>query len=92
MIISNSSLATARRAPQRLSETVEHVLVVHARDLRWEVSHNGVTRPMVDWLFSRERAIEHAYEIANELLARPGRTQVLLVVEDGDEGWEELLE
>lgn len=68
------------------------MLVIHFRNLRWEVAHDGVTRPMIDWLFSRERAIEHAFELADELLARPGRTRVKVVLEDGDESWEQLLE
>lgn len=62
----------------------DHVLTVRHRNLRWEVAHNGVTRRLVDWLFSRERAIDHALDIAEELLAAPGRTSVLVrVVGDG---------
>lgn len=36
--------------------------------MRWEVSCDGITRRMIDWLFSKERAIEHAYERAEELM------------------------
>jgi hypothetical protein len=62
----------------------DHVLTVRHRNLRWEVAHNGITRRLVDWLFSRERAIDHALDIAQELLDAPGRTRVLVrVVGDG---------
>lgn len=74
----------------RTTAAVEHVLVVHYRNLRWEVSCDGITRPMIDWLFSRERAVEHAYEMADELRSR-GKTRVLVRVDDGADGWEELL-
>ena len=37
------------------------------RNLRWEVVANGVTRPMVDWLCTRERAVAHALERARSL-------------------------
>lgn len=56
----------------------EHVLTVRYRNLRWEVGHNGLTRRLVDWLFSRERAIDHALDIAEELLDAPSRTRVLV--------------
>ncbi len=42
------------------------VCVVPRRQ-RWEVVANGVTRPMVDWLCTKERAIQHALERAREL-------------------------
>ena len=58
-----------------------HILCVERRNLRWEVSHNGVTRPMVDWLCTRERAVDHAVEIAERLLSVPSRERVLVVVE-----------
>ena len=35
---------------------------------------------MIDWLCTRERAVDHALEIAGTLLASPGRESVLLVV------------
>ncbi len=92
MTIPTPSLSNPRHPPNRLTDSVEHVLVVRPHDLRWEVAHNGVTRPMIDWLYSRERAIEHAFEIARDLREGPGRTPVLIVVDDGDEGWEELLD
>jgi hypothetical protein len=59
----------------------EHVLRVTHRNLRWEVAHNGLIRPMIDWLCTRERAVDHAVEIAERLLAYPGRERVLLVIE-----------
>jgi hypothetical protein len=68
----------------------DHVLVVRHRNLRWEVAHNGLTRRLVDWLFSRERAVDHALQIAHELLAAPGRTRVLLRVE-GQQAFERIL-
>jgi hypothetical protein len=40
------------------------------RGLRWEVRVNGVARPLIDWLCSKERAIEHAYERAGEVDAQ----------------------
>lgn len=69
----------------------DHVLVVRHRNRRWEVAHNGVTRRMLDWLFSRERAVEHALEMAGELLAAPGHERVLVRVEASD-GYERVLE
>lgn len=71
---------------------VDHVIVIHFRNLRWEVACDGITRPMIDWLFSRERAIEHALELAQEHLAQPGGMRVKVALEDGDESWEEVLE
>jgi hypothetical protein len=40
------------------------------RNLRWEVRVNGVARPLVDWLCTKERAIEHAHERAVEVDAK----------------------
>jgi len=40
------------------------------RNLRWEVRVGGVARPMLDWLCTKERAIEHAIERAREVDAR----------------------
>jgi hypothetical protein len=48
-----------------MPHTVE-VQVVH-RNLRWEVRVNGVARPLIDWLCTKERAIEHARERALEV-------------------------
>jgi hypothetical protein len=45
------------------------VLVV-PRNRRWEVSVSGVTRPLIDWLCTKERAVEHALEQARALHAR----------------------
>ena len=41
------------------------VRIIH-RNLRWEVSVDGVTRPIIDWSYSKERALEHAFECARE--------------------------
>ena len=59
----------------------EHILCVERRNLRWEVAHNGRTRPMIDWLCTRERAVDHALEIAESLLSHAARERVLVVVE-----------
>jgi hypothetical protein len=53
---------------------------VEHRNRRWEVAHNRVTRPMIDWLCTRERAIDHAFEIAERLLSYPGE-RVLVIIE-----------
>jgi hypothetical protein len=45
------------------------VLVVR-RNLRWEVRVNGVARPLIDWLCTKDRAIEHARDRAREVDAR----------------------
>jgi hypothetical protein len=59
----------------------DHILSVEHRNRRWEVAHNGVTRRMIDWLCTRERAVDHALEIAEGLLSHSGRERVLVVVE-----------
>jgi hypothetical protein len=41
------------------------VRVIH-RHLRWEVSTNGVVRPLHDWLCTRDRAVAHAFERARD--------------------------
>jgi hypothetical protein len=66
------------------------VFTIRRRNLRWEVAHNGVTRRLVDWLFSRERALDHALEIAEELLAAPGNARILVRV-DGEVPFERIL-
>lgn len=77
------SSSSSDRTPRAVLAALrsEHVLCVEPRNLRWEVSYNGVTRPMIDWLCSRERAVDHALEIAEDLLAHSGRERVLVVVE-----------
>ena len=40
------------------------------RNLRWEVRVDGVARPMIDWLCTKERAIDHALERAHEVDAK----------------------
>lgn len=53
------------------------------RNRRWEVSTNGIVRRYIDWLCTKERAIEHALERAREL-AGARREPVRVVVEAGD--------
>jgi hypothetical protein len=66
-----------------LSPVNEHLIVVRHRNLRWEVALDGVTRRMIDWLCTRERALTHALEMANALGRGPGAEPVRIVVEDG---------
>ena len=49
-----------------------HAVEVHVvrRNLRWEVRVNGVARPRIDWLCTKERAIDHARERAFEVDAK----------------------
>ncbi len=65
----------------------EHVIVVKNKNLRWEVALDGLTRPMIDLLFSRERAIAHAFDRAHELAFKPAGSAVRVVVE-GPGGFE----
>jgi hypothetical protein len=60
------------------------VLVVH-RNLRWEVRVNGVARPLIDWLCTKERAIDHAHERALEIDAK------VIVIEGPDWTVEEVI-
>lgn len=53
---------------------------------RWEVRVRGVARPLIDWSFSRERAIEHARERARETDA------VRILAEGGEWSNEEVLD
>jgi hypothetical protein len=77
-----SSLSSPSYPPSALAASrIEHILRVERRNLRWEVAYNGVTRPMIDWLCTRERAVDHALEIAERLLSHPGRERVLVVLE-----------
>ena len=65
------------------SKTIE--LRVIPRNLRWEVSVNGVTRRLIDWLCTKERAIDHALEQARELLRwEAGEAQAIVIVERVD--------
>ncbi len=52
------------------------VVRVVPRNQRWEVAANGVTRRMIDWLCTRERAIAHALELAEELHDGPVRIRI----------------
>ena len=56
---------------------------VSHRNLRWEVSLNGHTRRMIDWLCSKERAVDHAVERALEVSRREG-IAALVVIEGAD--------
>jgi hypothetical protein len=60
------------------------VQVVH-RSLRWEVRVDGIARPLIDWLCTKERAIEHAHERALEVGAG------VIVVEGHDWTIEEVI-
>lgn len=62
--------------------THEHSVVVRHRNLRWEVSVDGTTRRMIDWLCTKERALEHALELARVLSSGPGGEPVRVIVED----------
>jgi hypothetical protein len=68
------------------SSTYDHVIRIRHRNLRWEIAVDGVSRPRVDWLCTRERAIEHALERARELAASPGHARVRVVIEEGGIG------
>lgn len=59
-------------------------LRVAQRNLRWEVSCNGVTRRMIDWLCTKERAIAHAFERADELMQCDGDPEIVVIVERSD--------
>lgn len=55
------------------------------RNLRWEVRVNGVARRMIDWLCTKERAVEHALERAREIDAG------VIVIEEADFGVEDVI-
>lgn len=61
-----------------------HLILVRRRNSRWEVALDGVTRRMIDWLCTRERALEHALEMASILARPPAGESVRVVVEDVD--------
>jgi hypothetical protein len=54
-------------------------VIVVPRNLRWEVSVGGVTRPLIDWLCTKDRAVEHALERAREIHAK----SVVIETRDG---------
>jgi hypothetical protein len=54
-------------------------VLVLPRNQRWEVSVGGVTRRMIDWLCTKERAVEHALERAREVQAK----RVVIEARDG---------
>lgn len=62
--------------------STQHVIRVRRRNLRWEVALDGVTRRMIDWLCTRERAIEHALEMARSLASTESGEPVRVTVED----------
>ncbi|MDB4936033.1 MAG: hypothetical protein JWP87_3005 [Labilithrix sp.] len=64
------------------AKTIE--LRVIPRNLRWEVSVNGTTRRLIDWLCTKERAIDHAQERARELLRWEQQAQAVVIVERPD--------
>ena len=63
----------------------DRVVQVVPRNHRWEVSANGVVRRYIDWLCTKERAIEHALERARELSGtRHEPVRVVIETADGD--------
>lgn len=70
-----------------LPNTVEvHVV---PRNLRWEVSASGVTRRYIDWLCTKERAVEHAALRGRELAEADSARRIVVVVERSDGSVEE---
>lgn len=65
------------------SEAEVHVL---PRNLRWELSVHGVTRPMLDWFYSKNRAVTYALQRAHDVGAR------VVVVERQDHSVEEVID
>jgi hypothetical protein len=71
--------------PSPLPEpSARHLILVRRRNARWEVVLDGVTRRMIDWLCTRDRALEHALEMASVLARPPAGESVRVVVEDVD--------
>jgi hypothetical protein len=68
-----------------MPESIE--IRVVPRNQRWEVSANGVTRRLIDWLCTKERAVEHAIQRARELRVR----SAVVVVERADGSIEQRL-
>ncbi|CAN5891023.1 hypothetical protein BH11MYX4_BH11MYX4_28740 [soil metagenome] len=66
-------------------------VLVARRNLRWEVAVGGLTRPRIDWLCTRERAVEHALELARELATLEGRAVLVAVMPTPGEQTEELM-
>lgn len=66
-------------------------LRVIPRNLRWEVATNGVTRRLIDWLCTKERAIDHAVERARELLQWESGAEAIVIVERPDHTEEQRL-
>ena len=54
-------------------------VVVVPRNMRWEVSVGGVTRRLIDWLCTKDRAVEHALELARDVRAK----SVVIETRDG---------
>jgi hypothetical protein len=63
-----------------------HRIEVHVvpRNHRWEVEAGGVTRRYIDWLCTKERALEHAVERGREL--SDGRDELVVVVVERSDG------
>jgi hypothetical protein len=61
--------------------SARHLIEVRQRNLRWEVAVDGVTRRMIDWLCTRERALDHALDLAQQFIGTPAREPVHIVVE-----------
>jgi len=67
---------------------VNQVRVV-PRNMRWEVEVNGTTRRLIDWLCTKERAIDHALERANELVRWESASEAIVTVMRPDRTEEE---
>lgn len=69
-----------------LANELEHPVDVRVipRNLRWEVEVHGVTRRMIDWLCTKERAIDHAIERARELLRGEHGRHAVIAIERSD--------
>jgi hypothetical protein len=60
------------------------------RNQRWEVQVDGFVRPIVDWLATRERAVQYAFDQAIDLVGR-GMSHVVIAVMTEDGALDELV-
>jgi hypothetical protein len=61
------------------------------RNRRWEVSADGLTRRYIDWLCTKERAVEHAIERGHELAGAESSRRIVVVIERTDGSVEDAL-
>jgi hypothetical protein len=54
------------------------------RDRHWQVCAPGRPLRMIDSLCTKERAVEHAFAVADELMQTAGLRRVVIVVERRD--------